>query len=449
MRITCGTDFSDRGREAADVAALLAARSGGRLSLVHALDTRGAVLGAAHVLEALETAAREQLDYEAARLQALGAEVEVAMPDGWPDEAVLGEAQRQESSLIVLAATGSRDGPGVSVGKTCERSLARTSTPMLVVRDTPPLTAWLRGDKPLRIMVAFDFSPETAAALAFAARFARLGNCRIVVAHVDDPQREARRLGLSGTPELVQQRLRELLTDRVAELDPALPADVVVSAHLGDPGARLAHLAERENADLVISGTHQRGPIQRLFAGSVSLQLLRDAPSNLLVVPATEAALAEAAPAPREVRRLLAATDLSDGGNRAIAHALALTPDGATLHIVHVMSPNQMLDGAYGRPSYSAFASEHEAERDKRLKALKALAPDTPHNARRSIVCEVIDHDLPAQAITEQADLHDADLVCLGTLGRTGLAAALMGSTAQDVLKRMRRPLLLVPPEHG
>jgi nucleotide-binding universal stress UspA family protein len=199
MRITCGTDFSDRGREAADVAALLAARSGGRLSLVHALDTRGAVLGAAHVLEALETAAREQLDYEAARLQALGAEVEVAMPDGWPDEAVLGEAQRQESSLIVLAATGSRDGPGVSVGKTCERSLARTSTPMLVVRDAPPLTAWLRGDKPLRIMVAFDFSPEAAAALAFAARFARLGNCRIVVAHVDDPQREARRLGLSGS----------------------------------------------------------------------------------------------------------------------------------------------------------------------------------------------------------------------------------------------------------
>lgn len=449
MRITCGTDFSDRGREAADVAALLAARSGGRLSLVHALDTRGAVLGAAHVLQALESAAREQLDQEAIRLQALGADVEVAMPDGWPDEAVLGNAERHESTLIVLAATGSRDGPGVSVGKTCERSLSRTSVPMLVVRDAAPLTAWLRGDKPLRLMVAFDFNPEAAAALAFAARFARLGNCRIIVAHVDDLQREARRMGISGTPEIVQQRLHELLVDRVAELDPALPADVVVSAHLGDAGARLAHLAERENADLVISGTHQRGPIHRLFAGSVSLQLLRDAPSNLLVVPATEAALAQAAPAPREVRRLLAATDLSETGNRAIAHALALTPEGATLRIVHVMSPNQMLDGAYGRPSYKAFEAEHEAEREKRLKALQALAPDTPHNAKRNIVCEVIDHDLPAQAIAEQAELHDADLVCAGTLGRTGMAAALMGSTAQDVLKRLRRPLLLVPPEHG
>src|SRR5690606_6288506 len=146
-----------------------------------------------------------------------GADVEVAMPDGWPDEAVLGNAERHESTLIVLAATGSRDGPGVSVGKTCERSLSRTSVPMLVVRDAAPLAAWLRGDKPLRIMVAFDFNPEAAAALAFAARFARLGNCRIIVAHVDDLQREARRMGISGTPEIVQQRLHELLVDRVAE----------------------------------------------------------------------------------------------------------------------------------------------------------------------------------------------------------------------------------------
>src|SRR5690606_40373118 len=97
MRITCGTDFSERGREAADVAALLAARSGGRLELVHALDTRGAVFGAAHVLQTLEEAARERLDAEVERLRGLGATVEAAMPDGWPDEALLGEADRHDS----------------------------------------------------------------------------------------------------------------------------------------------------------------------------------------------------------------------------------------------------------------------------------------------------------------------------------------------------------------
>jgi len=447
MRITCGTDFSERGREAAEVAALLAARAGGRVELVHALDTRGAVFGAAHVLQTLEEAARERLDGEVERLRALGATVEAAMPDGWPDEALLGEADRHDSTLIVLAATGSRDGAGVSVGKTCERTLSRTRRPMLVVRDPAPLLAWLRGERPLQILVAFDFSVQAASALAFAARLARLGACRIVAAFTDDPKREARRMGLTDSPDDAQARLQEMLANRVAELEPELPADVVVSPHLGDPAARLAHLAERENADLVISGTHQRGPLQRLFSGSVSLQLLREATTNLLVVPTTEAAAAAAgAAAPHEVRRVLVATDLSETGNRAVAHALALAPAGAELRIVHVMSPNQMLEGSYGRPSYRQFEAEHAAERANRQQALESLVPRPAPGGQRSVVCEVIEHDLPAKAIAEQAEHYDADLVCVGTLGRSGLSAALLGSTAQDVLKQLRRPLLLVPP---
>lgn len=446
MRITCGTDFSERGREAADVAALLAARSGGRLELVHALDTRGAVFGAAHVLQTLEEAARERLDAEVERLRGLGAAVEGAMPDGWPDEALLGEAERHDSTLIVLAATGSRDGAGVSVGKTCERTLSRTRLPMLVVRDPAPLLAWLRGERPLQILVAFDFSTQAASALAFAARLARLGNCRIVAAFTDDPKREARRMGLPDTPDEAQARLQEALANRVAELEPELPADVVVSAHLGDPAARLAHLAERENADLVIAGTHQRGPLLRLIAGSVSLQLLRDAATNLIVVPTTDAAAAALAATPHEVRRVLVATDLSETGNRAVAHALALAPAGAEVRIIHVMSPNQMLEGAYGRPSYRQFEAEHAAERANRQQALEALVPRDAQAGSRSVVCEVVEHDLPARAIAEQAEHYDADLVCVGTLGRSGLSAALLGSTAQDVLKQLRRPLLLVPP---
>jgi nucleotide-binding universal stress UspA family protein len=444
MQITCGTDFSPRSQEAAEVAALLASRSGGRLQLVHALDVRGSVFGAAHVLQTLETAARERLDAEVGRLAATGAEVEAAMPDGWPDEALLGEAERTEAALVVLAATGTRDGAGVSVGKTCERALFRTRRPMLVVRDAPPLLAWLRNEQPLRILVAFDFSAQARAALAFAARFARIGNCRIVAAFAEDPKRTARRMGTDAS-EVAQARLQEALARRVEALEPELPVEVVVSPPLGDPASRLAHLADRENTDLVISGTRQRGPLQRLFSGSVSLQLLRDAATNLIVVPSTEANAAASA-APREPRRILVATDLSDTGNRAVAHALAIAPAGAEIRVIHVMSPQQMLDGAFGRPSYQQFVVEHTAERNGRQQALEELLPAGRLTGGRTLVCEVIEHDLAAAAIVEQAEQHDADLVCVGTLGRTGLAAAVLGSTAQDVLKRLRKPLLLVPP---
>ena len=59
---------------------------------------------------------------------------------------------------------------------------------------------------------------------------------------------------------------------------------------------------------------------------------------------------------------------------------------------------------------------------------------------------EVVEHEDAARAIAEQAELLSADLVVMGTLGRSGLAAALLGSVAQDVLKLCRRPLLLVQP---
>lgn len=446
MRIICGTDFSERGRQAAEIAALLAARAGGRMTLLHALDARGGGLGAAQVLQALEAAARERLDEQARHLRTLGAPVDIAMPDGWPDEALLGEAARHDDSIVVLAATGARDGAGVSVGKTCERTLSRTSVPMLVIRDPAPLNAWLRAERPLRILVAFDFSPQSASALAFAARLSRLAPCEIVAAFTSDPKREATRMGLHDAPESAQEHLRAALANRVSQLEPELPVDVLVAPHHGDPGGRLAHLAEREGIDLVISGTHQRGALQRLFAGSVSLHLLRDAATNLIVVPTIEAAAATAALAPRELRRVLVATDLSETGNRAVFHALAFAPAGSEIKIIHIMSPNQMLDGAYGRASYSEFASEHAAARANRERALQALMPPLERVAHRTIRHEVVENDRPARAIIEQAEQFDADLICLGTLGRSGLAAALLGSIAQEVLRLCRRPLLLVPP---
>jgi nucleotide-binding universal stress UspA family protein len=448
MPIICGTDFSDRGRDAADIAALLAARSGRRLELVHALDVRGAVLGAAHVLQTLETAARERLDLEAERLRALGANVGVAMPDGWPDEAVLGEAERHSASLIVLAATGARDGAGVQVGKTCERSLSRTTVPMLVVRDPAPLAAWLSGERPLHVLVGFDFSDQSAAALRFAAGLTRLGACRIVAAYADESKRDAGRMGFGDDPQHAQQQMREAIAERIRALEPELKVEILVSQDFGDPAARLVHLAERETSDLIVSGTHQRGALARLFSGSVSLQLLREAGTNLLIVPNPQPAPALALEARPEVRRLLVATDLSEHGNRAMSYALSVAPTGAEVTVIHVMSPNQMLHGAYGRPSNRAFEAEHAEERSKREHTLQALLAQAGEGRSEHVLrCQLVEHVHAARAICEQAEQREADLVCLSTLGRTGLAAAVLGSTAQEVLRLCRRPLLLVPPE--
>ena len=51
-----------------------------------------------------------------------------------------------------------------------------------------------------------------------------------------------------------------------------------------------------------------------------------------------------------------------------------------------------------------------------------------------------------AEAIVEAADANDAGAIGLGSRGRRGLQAALLGSTSTTVLHRSPRPTLVVPP---
>src|SRR5690606_12935104 len=146
------------------------------------------------------------------------------------------------------------------------------------------------------------------------------------------------RRGLARSPARAQAHLRDEVAQRLARILPNLPIEVVVSSHEGDPSARLVHLAEREQADLVIVGSNQRGAVGRLFAGSVALDLLRDSATNVIVVPG--AALPAVAQIPPVIRKVLVATDLSPVGNRAIDYALAVAPSEGEIVVVHVVSPN-------------------------------------------------------------------------------------------------------------
>lgn len=445
MRVLCGTDFSDRAEEAATFGALLAQRTAGELILVHVLDTRSILLGPAPVLDAIEENARERLHAAAERLRALGAKVTTELPAGWPDEAIVAEARKHGAGLLVLPAIGRRDGTTVRLGKTCERVLRTTETPMLVLRDASPLLAWLRGERTLHVLIAYDFTPQADAAVLFAAHLAELGAFQLIAAYVDDPRREAARLGLLDAPADTRPHLRDEIARRIARALPGVPVEVVVSAHEGEPAAQLVHLAEREQTDLLLVGSQQRRAVERLFSGSVALDLMRESTTNVLVVPG--ATVAATSLLPPTIRRIVTATDLSAIGNRAVAHAFAIAPEGAEIVVVHVVSPNLMRNGEYGRPSYPHFAREHAALIAERRASLEALVAEAKNTTGNPVRIELIESDRPERTLLEAIEREAADLVCVGTIGRTGIGAALLGSTAQALLRGTRRPILFVQPQ--
>jgi nucleotide-binding universal stress UspA family protein len=57
----------------------------------------------------------------------------------------------------------------------------------------------------------------------------------------------------------------------------------------------------------------------------------------------------------------------------------------------------------------------------------------------------------PVDVIVKTAEERNCDLIVMGSYGHGGLAGAIMGSTAQRVLRRSKRPVLVVhlPEDHA
>lgn len=139
------------------------------------------------------------------------------------------------------------------------------------------------------------------------------------------------------------------------------------------------------------------------------------------------------------IRTVLCPTDFSAGAESALRHALFFARTfGAKLCLVHVDDAASMeVPGASGL---------EEDRRDRMHGELDALAA---RHADEGVEIEVeLLHGDPADAIVAHAAVVDADLIVLGTHGRTGLARVLLGSVAERVVRHSPTPVVTVRSAH-
>jgi len=133
--------------------------------------------------------------------------------------------------------------------------------------------------------------------------------------------------------------------------------------------------------------------------------------------------------------KLLFPTDFSTLGHSALEMATDLARQrDAKLLIVHVEEPPV----AYGGGELYYGIEEPDREEIKRM--LAAVVPTDPAVA--------YEHHLlignPATAIVHLADTEHVDMIVMPTHGRTGLMRLLMGSVAEEVVRRANCPVLTV-----
>ncbi len=136
-----------------------------------------------------------------------------------------------------------------------------------------------------------------------------------------------------------------------------------------------------------------------------------------------------------KLKRIVYATDFSPLSEVALQYATALARDtGATLLITHVEEDPLAYGAGEGFVALPEWTSE--AIR-KRLEAV--VPPDANVKYEHRLLL-----GNPAEMIVQLAEEEKADLVVLGTHGRSGLSRLLMGSVAEAVVREAPCPVLTV-----
>jgi nucleotide-binding universal stress UspA family protein len=290
--IVCGTDFS----ATATIAAALARRLETRLLLVH-VDQLGGVLAANPItLEAAIPQARVEMDDEGKRLRDGGTEVEAKFTSGSPFDELVTLATKSKARLIVVGAIGHGLARRLLLGSVAERTAEASPVPTLVVRPKSTLAAWIEGKHVLKLLVGYDFSAASDAALSWVNELGKIGKLETTVLYTNWPPDEARRLGYEGplplaaNPEEIQKNLERDLKKRIARFLSKQKVTVIVEPGWGTPEGYLFEMASRKKIDLMVVGTHQRRGFGRVLLGSISRAVLHRAKLSVAVVPPAKTA---------------------------------------------------------------------------------------------------------------------------------------------------------------
>ncbi|MGH2607475.1 MAG: universal stress protein [Tepidiformaceae bacterium] len=143
----------------------------------------------------------------------------------------------------------------------------------------------------------------------------------------------------------------------------------------------------------------------------------------------------------KRIRRILHPSDFSPASRAAFARAVDMAKvNAATLLLVHVRSPVTPLIGDYISPqTFNQIEQSARAAWQKRLDALVTRARKAGVRAQSLLL-----NGAPHVEIVRAARSKRADLIVMGTHGRSGLARLFLGSVAERVVATALCPVLTV-----
>jgi nucleotide-binding universal stress UspA family protein len=281
----------------------------------------------------------------------------------------------------------------------------------------------------MKILCATDLLPKSEAAIERAALLTDGLGADLTLMHVVAPVESDR---------VLEQTLQMALGHMKSRTRPPLwraGRKPNVAVRTGSPARLILDTIVQSKVGLTILGPHRKRPLRDALEGTIAEKILASRKCPVLVVQREPAG---------PYRRVLLALDTSDASASAIrvAESLVLTPE-ADARVVHAHEPpyEGMLHYAgIGADSIAGYAAGWSREAATAIRDL--LKHESADFARYHVRVE---QSPPASAILRAANLHQADLLVLGTRGGGRLHRALLGSVANRVLHDAACDVLIVP----
>lgn len=302
-----------------------------------------------------------------------------------------------------------------------------------------------------RILVATDFSEPSAAALKQAVWLSSRTGASITLAHVlqtlynpvtseADPKMDMLTdlwVNAGESQEEFEAAARKETDAKMRQMIEQYADSIEVQTRIfiGSSFAEIVYAVERERYDLVLAGTRGLAQWEQFLVGSTAKRLIRKCPSSVWIVKAEHVG---------QPKVVLAATDFSEVSLKAVSQGLLVAQHtNAEFHLLHVVDSNDVPEDVVSRiPKGSSLQQEINQEASKRMDAfVNSLEVD-----RASIQVHQ-SWGTPWQEIRRAAKFLAADLVVIGTVGRSGIQGLLLGNTAEKVLQSCDCSILTVKPD--
>lgn len=283
-----------------------------------------------------------------------------------------------------------------------------------------------------RLLLATDSSEFSEGAIREAIRLAKRCGSKLTAIRVIETNPE---FGSTAPAllEKMEQEVRQHLNDVQARAKKE-GVDCEIAVHEGEDSYRyIVDEAIAKKSTMIIMGRRGRKGFRRLVMGSTTSWTIGHAPCSVLVVPRA---------AQVEFKSLVVATDGSSYSSAAASEAIGIAKrSGAKLTVLAVVPADIAMptDVDFAALAREKIADQEMQAAEKNARAVKEAAQKAGVDASAFVMT-----GKPADAIMEIARDKSADLVVVGSHGRTGLDRLLMGSVAQRVIVLTNCAVLVV-----